>query len=97
MAATDWQYAPVSFVLPPAASATLRGRIPAGDGDGRAARIAVRRLGGGAGAPVGTLFVRWDTADGLATVHRIGWDAANGGSELAVRRAVAQLRGDAPA
>jgi hypothetical protein len=56
----------------------------------RSARILLRR---GNGAPIGRIFVRWDAPGADVTVHRIGWDAANGGSELAVQRAVEQLRG----
>jgi hypothetical protein len=63
-----------------------------GDVSVRRRRLLVRGPAGGDGAPIGRIFVRWDAPDGDVAVHRVGWDAANGGTERALRRAVAQLR-----
>ena len=90
--ASDWHYRPVSFVLPAEVGTSMRGRVP--ETAARGGRVTVRA--GNGTAPVGTLFVRWDDPEGEVTVHRIGWDAANGGSELGVRRALAQLGEGAP-
>jgi hypothetical protein len=84
---SDWHYRPVSLVLPAEVGTSMRGRVT--ESTARGGRITVRPAAGA--APVGTLFVRWDDPEGEVTVHRIGWDAANGGSELVVRRALAQL------
>ncbi|HEV8634230.1 MAG TPA: hypothetical protein VG370_08345 [Chloroflexota bacterium] len=98
MTAPDWHYRAVSWVLPPAAAASVRARTEAaGAGDGSSvhgARILVRRAVGDGAPPIGRIFLRWDAPEGDVTVHRIGWDAANGGSELAVRRAVERLSGE---
>jgi hypothetical protein len=81
-------------VLPPPAAAwvRLRARVPgAGDGSsaGRA-RVLIRRGGDDAG-PFGRIVAHWDGPEGEVTVRRAGWDAANGGSLTAVRRAVRLL------
>jgi hypothetical protein len=66
----------VSVVLPPEAASAVRVRTPvSGRRDGAPARSA-------------RILARWDAPEGGVTVHRIGWDAANGGSERAVQRAV---------
>ena len=98
MTSPDWHYRAVSWVLPPATAASVRIRTPMPDAGNessvRRARILIRRTASGADAPIGRIFVRWDAPEGEVTVHRIGWDAANGGSELAVRRAVERLHGE---
>jgi hypothetical protein len=84
----------VSWVLPPAAAAWVRLRSPsAGAGAGssaRSARVLVRR-GRGDAAPFGRIVAHWEGPEGQVTVRRVGWDAANGGSLSAVRRAIARL------
>jgi hypothetical protein len=98
LASPDWHYRAVSWALSAAAAASVRVRTPVpGAGDDvsvRSLRIQVRRATGADAAPIGRIFVRWQAPEGDVTVHRIGWDAANGGSELAVRRAVEQLGGE---
>jgi hypothetical protein len=89
----DWHERAVSWVLPPPAAAwvRLRARVPDG-GDGssvRNARVLIRR--GGDAGPFGRIVARWKGPEGEVTVRRVGWDAANGGSLTAVRRAVRLL------
>ena len=79
MTASDWHYRAVSWVLPPTGVLALRGRTAgAGAGEESSARRARILVRRGDAPPIGRIFVRWD--------------AANGGSELAVQRAVDQLR-----
>src|SRR5206468_6533838 len=63
-----WHYRAVSWVLPPAAAASVRARTPAsGAEDGssaRGARILVRRAVGDGAPPIGRIFLRWDALDG---------------------------------
>ena len=79
MTAPDRRDRAVSVVLPPEAAPAVRVRTPvSGRRDGAPARSA-------------RILVRRDAPEGGAMVHRIGWDAADGGSERAVQRPVERI------
>ena len=93
---TTWQAREVALVLPrPAPPAEL---APApGTRLARAVWDRARRFdleAGGRADPVGAFHVRWrDPAEDQATIWRLEWDPARGGSEDEVRRAIAVLGG----
>jgi len=87
----DWRYRRTSVSLSPDASQLLQrsaGEAPKDDGATRASRIRIRGRGG---AVVGELLLRWEPETTRAVVYRIGWDAANGGTEKGMRQAIGSL------
>jgi hypothetical protein len=104
-AAKRWRSREVALVLPIARARAMWHRarrfdLEAGgrfDRRGAAVLVWSEPFDAGTGdrtAPVGAFYVRWHApAEDQATIWRLEWDEAPGGSEAGVRRAIAVLGG----
>lgn len=102
---TAWELREVALVLPIAEARAIFDRAEqfdlerGGRFDRRSACVLIwstTAAAAEAGEPVGAFWIRWhDPDERHATVYRFEWDAAAGGSEAEVRRALAVLRGGA--